>query len=398
MKKFIVKIINKIYKYCVPTFLKRPVKIFMQKVRRFDYVIMYNHYKKKYSIDEKQVAFLSDSRETLTGNFEYVYNELKNYDYKLETFLKKNLSAKKSFKERKQICKLIATSKYIMVDDFYPLIYTLKLREETELIQVWHAMGAFKTVGYSRIGKVGGPVCYSLTHRNYTATITSSESIRKNYAEAFGIDIAKVHSLGIPRTDIFFDKEYIKNKKEEIYNKYPMLKNKKVIMFAPTFRGNGQKSAYYDFSLIDFKALEKELKDEYVFVIKLHPFIKNKEIPDDSDFFLDLTEEREINDYLFITNTLITDYSSVIFENALLDNKVIFFVPDLEEYVSSRDFYYPFERYTYGDVTRNTEELIKSIKNNNIDNKKLKEFKEFFCSSCDGKSAKRVVEKLILKR
>jgi CDP-ribitol ribitolphosphotransferase len=114
-------------------------------------------------------------------------------------------------------------------------------------------MGAFKTVGYSRSGKTGGPDSISLTHRGYTGAIVSSESIRKNYAEAFNMDIEKVDALGIPRTDIFFDKKYETNIKKKLYEKYPKLKNKKVILFAPTFRGNGQKSAYYNFDWIDFK-------------------------------------------------------------------------------------------------------------------------------------------------
>ena len=107
---------------------------------------------------------------------------------------------------------------------------------------------------------------------------------------------------------------------------------------------------------------------------------------------------REINDLLFITDVLITDYSSVIFENSLLNNKTIFFVPDLEEYISSRDFYYSFDKYTYGDVVYNTDELINSIKKSKTDKEKLKEFKEYFCSSCDGNSTKRFVEELIIKR
>ena len=69
-----------------------------------------------------------------------------------------------------------------------------------------------------------------------------------------------------------------------------------------------------------------------------------------------------------------------------------------EEYISSRDFFYSFDKYTYGDVTTNTEELIKSIKNPKMNTKKLKEFKDYFCSSCDGNSTKKFVEELILKR
>lgn len=374
--------------------IKGIIKSFLQKLKSIEYVILYNHYKHKYKLDNKKVLFLSVSRTDLSGNFEFIYNELKKYDYEIDIDLKKNLRTKRTLKEKKQLCKKIAIAKYILVDDFYPIIYALKLRKNQELIQTWHAMGAFKKMGYSRKGTVK-----CLTHRNYTAAITSSDSIRINYAEAFGIDITKVHSIGIPRTDIFFDKEYIDNKKEELYKKYSILRNKKVILFAPTFRGFGQNEAYYDFKMIDFAKIKQELKNDYVFVIKLHPFIKNiDEVPSDDEFFINLTKEREINDLLFITDILVTDYSSVIFENSLLNNKVIFYTPDLEEYISSRDFFYSFDKYTYGDVTYNTDELIESIKKENIDTKKLKAFKEFFCSSCDGHSTQRFVEELIKKR
>ena len=95
---------------------------------------------------------------------------------------------------------------------------------------------------------------------------------------------------------------------------------------------------------------------------------------------------------------MITDYSSVIFENSLLNNKVIFFVPDLNEYINTRDFYYDFSKYTYGDITYNMNELIKSIKSSKKQEKKLEEFKQYFCSSCDGNSTKKFVDELIIKK
>ena len=389
---------NKIKKL-IPIKLKRAIKIILQKIKSLPYVLMYNYYKKHTELNEKKVLFLSSSRDTLSGNFLFIYNELKKYDYELNMNLKSKLNTTRTLKEKRMLCKEMAESKYLLVDDFYPIVYALKIRKNQELIQVWHAMGAFKTVGYSRSGKEGAPQVKSLTHKNYTKAIVSSPYIRKDYAEAFGIDISKICSTRIPRTDIFFDKNYEKNIKEKIYTKYPMLKEKKVILFAPTFRGNGQKTAYYNFNLLDFNLLKEKLKDEYVFILKIHPFVKNlNKLPKDDDFYINLSNEREINDLLFVTDILITDYSSVIFENALLNNKVVFFVPDLKEYINSRDFYYEFNKYTYGDVTYNIDELISSIKNPTQDTKKLKEFKEYFCSSCDGNSTKRFVEELILKR
>ena len=378
--------------------IKGCIKIFLQRLRRIDYIILYNWFKCTSKVNENKILFLSDSRSDLSGNFEFVYNEIiKEEKYEISTLLKKNLSVKKSFKEKINMCREMALSRVIFIDDFYPIIYALSLRKETSLIQLWHAMGAFKTVGYSR---PGGKDSISLTHRGYTGAIVSSESIRKNYAEAFNMDIDKVDALGIPRTDIFFDKKYEINIKKKIYSKYPELKNKKVILFAPTFRGAGQKSAYYDFNWIDFDKFKKVFSKDYICIIKLHPFIKNVSDYDftNDDFYLDLTSEREINDLLFITDILVTDYSSVIFEYSFFERPVVFFTPDLDEYRGSRDFYYPLDRYTYGDVVMNDDELIKAIKKGKIDNKKIKEFKDYFCSSCDGKASKKVVDYYVRKK
>lgn len=375
------------------------IKGFLQKIKRMSCIIIYNYFTKRCKLNEKRVLFLSDSRDHISGNFEYIYNYLKenNPDYELKTHLKKSLKTKRSFKEKILLLKDIASSKYILVDDFYPLIYPLKIRKNAKLIQVWHAMGAFKTVGYSRNKSKEGYKSSSLTHKNYTDTIVSSENIRKNYAEAFGIDIEKVHPYGVPRTDIFYSDKYKRDIRKQLYQKYPQFKNKKVILFAPTFRGKGQKTAYYDYSLIDFNLIKKKFSKDYVFLVKMHPFIKK--LPDidfeNDDFYYNLSSEREINDLLFITDILITDYSSVIFEYSFFKKPVIFYIPDYENYDGSRGFYYPFSKYTYGDIAKNNKELINLIENSKVNKKKLQEFFDYFCGACDGKSTERVVKKLI---
>lgn len=371
------------------------IKSVLQKIRQFVYIVLYKICCLIYEQDKDKVLFLSASRDTLTGNFDFVYKELKKRKkYDIDVMLKSNLKVRYTIRQKLRLVYLIATSKYIFLDDFYPMIYALKLRKNTELIQLWHAMGAFKRVGYSRGRKIGAPVKHSLTHKNYTGAIVSSEYIRKDYAEAFGISIDKVQALGIPRTDIFFDKKYGKKAIKELYSKYPQLKGKKVILFAPTFRGNGQKAAHYNFDWVDFEELKKNFSRDYVCIIKLHPFIKNRpEYDFNSDsFYLDLTSNREINDLLFVTDLLITDYSSVIFEYSFFKKPVIFYVPDLDDYRNSRDFYYPLDKYTYGDVVMDFNSLIKSIRNNTVNLNKLNEFHKYFCSACDGKSTKRVID------
>ena len=369
--------------------MKSFVKMIFQIVRRIDYIAWYLICRMRYQVNDKKVLFLSESRSDMSGNFAFIYEAIKD-DFEVKSFLH---GVSKGTK--REFCRELAAARYIFVDDFYPLIYPIPLRKGTELIQVWHAVGAFKTVGFARKQNKDR---FSMTHRNYTKAIVSSEAIRKDYAKAFRMDIHKIYSTGIPRTDIFYDETYKKQKKCELYERYPMLKEKKVILFAPTFRGNNVNQAYYDWEQIDFETFRQSLSDEYVCIVKMHPFVKNSCGQNlDPNFYLDLTDEREINDLLLVTDVLITDYSSVIFEASLLDIHVVFFAYDLEDYICERDFFYPYDRYTYGPVVKNQHDLEAAIRTLGEYSEMKKQFREYFMGSCDGHSTERMVD-LFFKR
>lgn len=382
------------------SFKKRIKKILYPMLQRFKrgiQILFYNICIILFKREEKQILMASNTKDELQGNLLYIYNKLKEeYDYNIKVLtMKKGKFIKRTKFEFKALFSA-ATSKYILIDDFFPLMYVLKIRKGTKFIQVWHALGAFKRVGYSRDDIDNKN---SLTHRNYTDTIVSSENIVDNYAEAFGIDSTNVHPLGIPRTDMFFDEIKKKEIKEKIYEEYPNLKEKRVILFAPTFRGQGRKSAHYPEEYIDLDKIYENLEEKDIFILKLHPFIKNQlSIKEEyKDKIIDLTEYNDINELLLITDLLITDYSSVIFEYSFMENPVIFYVPDLEEYGSSRSFYYDYEEYIYGSIAKTKDELIKQIKNPFVDIKKIEQFKSKFLNKCDGNSTKRFVEEIILK-
>ncbi|QIZ10624.1 hypothetical protein HFZ78_31095 [Priestia megaterium] len=353
-----------------------------------------------FPLNKKKILFASDSRTDLSGNFEFVYQTLKrkNVNYQYHFFLKESTGAYKTYWEMVRLAFHLATAKFILLDDFYPMVYPLKIRKGADLIQLWHAVGAFKTFGYSRVGLPGGPDPHSLNHRNYTKVIVSSKNVAKHYAEGFGISENRVFATGIPRTDVFFDQAYQVKVKEELYRKYPILSEKKVIMFAPTFRGDGQQSAYYPKDYLHLDKLYHALHDEYVFLFKMHPFVKDYwQIPEEyKDFFYDISHYREINDLLFISDLLITDYSSVCFEFALLNKPMIFYSPDVEEYIATRDFYYKYDSFIPGPLAKTLDELIETIQNKDFKMAKIESFVDYFFDHTDGKSSDRVVDQLIV--
>ncbi|MDE6125155.1 MAG: CDP-glycerol glycerophosphotransferase family protein, partial [Eubacterium sp.] len=287
----------------------------------------------------------------------------------------------------------MATSKFILVDDFEPIVYVLKLRENQHLVQVWHAMGAFKKFGYSRKSAEKN----SLTHKNYTEAIVSSPEISAVYAQAFGIDESRIKPVGVPRTDMLFDEEYKAKTIARLYEKEPRLKDKKICLFAPTFRGSNVHDAYYPNEFLHIEKLLNELGDDWAVIVKYHPFIKNPpEIPETvKNSVFDFGDEREINDILFITDVLVTDYSSVIFENAILNNPLVLYAPDLEEYDGERGFYFEYNAYSCGQIVERESDLAMAIRNAGSDNEKMEEFRKRFVSLCDGNSCRRFAEEIL---
>ena len=136
-------------------------------------------------------------------------------------------------------------------------------------------MGAFKTVGYSRVGKPGAPNPYGLVHKNYTwATVSARDDIAV-YAEAFGIPESHVVATGVPRVDPMFDPEHRAASLAAVAAAFPETVGRTVILFAPTFRGHGAKSASYDNARIDVEALHALcVERDAVCLVRMHPFVR----------------------------------------------------------------------------------------------------------------------------
>lgn len=287
----------------------------------------------------------------------------------------------------------------LVVDDYFPLLYHLKLSKGVRVFQLWHACGAFKTVGYSRAGKPGGLRVDDITHRCYTHVIVSSEAVRPYYAEAFGLPLERVKAVGVPRTDAFFDKAYAQQKKAEFAAAFPQAASKQVILFAPTFRGNGRESAHYPNDAIDWPALADFCRRHNAFVVvKMHPFVKDFALPAGyEDVFADASAVREVNDLLFAADQLVTDYSSVIYEAALLGLPTLFYVFDRAEYTAARDFYEPFDAYTAGGAVVETfPALLAALAAPPVGDAAA--FRERSLGACDGAASERVARLIFENR
>ena len=351
----------------------------------------------------KRLLFCSDSRAELSGNMKDVYDRMVarglDKQFHIRFLFKETVKTRRSFVDKFRAPFLLARADIIVIDDFNPTVKQLHFKPQVKVIQLWHACGAFKTVGFSRTGKRGGPFITNENHRNYTHAIASSSHVARFYAEAFGMKPETVYPTGVPRTDVFFDEAYRAATAAAMHEAYPQTIGKRVILFAPTFRGNGAKTGHYPLHLLDYDALASFCRrTNSVFLFKMHPFVHDPVlIPEgDADVMIDCSEAREINDLLFITDLLITDYSSVIYEASILNIPTLFYAFDLEEYIASRDFYEPFEPFVPGKIVRDFDELLVAMETEDYEKEKVAPFCERNFEYRDGHSTDRVIDWLIL--
>ena len=348
-------------------------------------------------IKNNRITFISLRRNDVSGNFAFVYDKIKDdKNLDIHFILNDHTISFMTLGEIIDFTKSCATSKIVVLDEFTPMIHYIDLRKGTKLVQLWHACGAFKTFGFTRLSKPKGSPQTTRNHRSYDYVTVSSTYCKKCHSEGFGIATDNVVATGIPRTDVFFDKKYAENARKKFFEKHPSFAGKRIILFAPTFRGTVKETAFYPTEMFDVGSVCENIPDDYVIIVKHHPFVNDVQpIPEKyRDRVIDLSCDPELNDLLFVTDLIITDYSSLVFEASLLDIPMIFFAFDLEKYINERDFYFDFKEYVPGKITYSLDELIDSINKEDYCTEKIAPFADMFFDNRDGQATDRVVKLL----
>lgn len=287
----------------------------------------------------------------------------------------------------------LARCEYVFLDNaFLPMAY-FKVRKGTKVVQLWHGTGTIKKFGQhvnkgTRLGELE-----NRSHKNITKLVVNSEATKKLYSQCFGIPESKVEVLGLPRTDYLFKKEYQNRQIHLFYGKYPMLQDKKLLLYTPTFRDDQVELPQIK---LNIKKLIAETDDSVCLGLRLHPFIADKMTfskKEYGDRVYDFSKYPHLNTLLFVSDVLMTDYSSIVFEYCALKKPMIFFAYDLEKFSQNgRGFYEDYETYVPGPVARTTEEVIDILNENQFKYEKIEPFFHTAYKYEDGKSTKRVVK------
>lgn len=332
--------------------------------------VLYQFFSFLHPNKSKKILLMSETRSPMSGNLLALDQRLK--ERKIDKEYKISYSFSTILQENKfhimtkwlQLIWKISKQAFIFVDDYSPIFKYIDVSPKTKLIQVWHAGVGFKSVGYARFG-FGGPEPYQSSHRKYDYAIVGEKELIPVYEEVFGITKDKILPYGLARMDHFFDKENIAKVKEKLYQQFPNLKEKKVILFAPTFRGRRQAKAYYPYNKLDLKKIYEVCKQKNsIFIIKMHPFIQEKiEIPKEyADYIQDFSNYTDINDLYYIADVLITDYSSSVYEYSKLKKPILLYTFDLDDYQLINKVHKNVRDYEFATVCCTLDELLEQLK------------------------------------
>lgn len=337
---------------------------------------------------ENQVLFLDIRFLEQCDSFKLLYNACKN-NPELETVSyclgESVISRGQYWKRCFTMLKHVAQAKIVFIEAGNLVLSSIPLRTETKLVQVWHGCGAFKCFGYD----TGLAEDY---YGNLSLVTVSAEEMVDVYSNAMHVPKENVKPVGVSRTDVFFDKQFIELAQKRIYEKVPFRGDRKIILYAPTFRGNGARAQMP--KSLDIEKMQEHFGREYILIYKGHPAVGERFVVPKQceDFAIDLTKNASIEDLICAADICISDYSSLILEFALFEKPMIFYAYDYEEYVTERGFYYTYEDFVPGPICRTTEQVVESLKSTDLLAKeRIRTFRNRFMNACDGNATDRIM-------
>ena len=363
----------------------------------------------KANIDEKIIIFGMYSGRMYADNTKYLFEFLNKHSNNKVYWIAKNKELISEIKRLHynvvpyyslQAIKLLRKAKYVFLTHSHLDFPPVKFSSETKIILTWHGTpikrindDIKKSLIYSKWASIFKLDIRYDDYVDYLLTPTRDEFEHQILSSSFRIPIEKILDLGYPKNDILAKKDSISV--ESIRNKYDISKKfQRIILYCPTYRDDH--SLRFPISEKELNHLEKLLQEtNSLFLMKGHYFVEN--IDFDQYENIKITPKRsDIQELYFITNILITDYSSTMLDFSLFDRPILLFPYDLDEYKKERGMYYNLEEIAPGPLLFSGSEIIEAIKNiDSIDlnfREKRTEIRDRFNKYLDGKSAQRILK------
>lgn len=280
-----------------------------------------------------------------------------------------------------------ARAGYVFICDNFLPVASCKKRRGTVVVQMWHAGGMLKKYAYDTPRDI--PAYYKgNVFRNYSLILTSDDRCNSAYISGMRAQPSTVRGLGLSRTDRFFRSDYLEDCKHAFYEQYPDAGGKKIVLWAPTFRGNASTPEIVDMAFLE--RIRRELGEEWLVLTKLHPHLQKHVGGDECP----IPTER----LLPVADVLISDYSSVIYDFLLLERPIVFYAPDLDYFEKKDQFYIDYRKEMPGPIVEDERELASAVREAYVHprTQQLSDFRQRYMGACDGGALKRLIEHLNL--
>ena len=365
-------------------------------------------------IKKNRIMFESFLGRNVSGNPKYLYHQLveDELDQQYELIwilnnLDEEIEGKGKKVKRKSLMYYyyMATSKYWIFNCRQG--DEIKKRKENIYLQTWHGTPLKKLgMDMDNVNMAGQTDINDYKRKFYNNSrrwdylLAQNDYSREIFKRAFSFD--KAILSGYPANDILYQRNNAQDI-EKIKDKLGIPKNKKVILYAPTWRDdNFYKKGHYRMTIqLELDKMQEALGDEYVILLRMHYLITNNlNLDKYSGFVYNYSQGYDIQELYLVSDILITDYSSVIFDYANLKRPIIFFTYDIEQYRDSlRGFYFDFEKEAPGPLVVDTEGVIQSIISlDKIDDEyavKKEAFYNKFCHIDNGNAATNILKEIL---
>lgn len=325
-----------------------------------------------------RITFISLTSNELTSDFKLIDEELRKsgkYDihYNLIRFEKNVMGDFKYFLNcLKQLVEMKKSGLIILNDNNY--IVSTRKPKGCKVLQVWHACGAVK--------KFGNEIKRQYPIRNYDFVLSNADYWKPVFARSFHVEPQQVITTGMPRLDTLLQKK----ETSSFFEKYPECRGKKLVLYAPTFRGN----IIDGFTMITPDISKMNLDPDVLILYKFHPLLGDRKL--EGKQCLNMNAE-DLYELMHVCDFLISDYSSVFFDWSLLNKAFISYIPDVESYKEKIGLNIDYENDFPGPICHDEEELSNALKeDSSIYLEKRQLFKEKYMKFDDGQNTKRVAQ------
>ncbi|MCL2784982.1 MAG: CDP-glycerol glycerophosphotransferase family protein [Propionibacteriaceae bacterium] len=282
----------------------------------------------------------------------------------------------------------MATAKVVVLDAYCVTASILNHRRDLRLVQIWHALGAFKKFGWSVVDKSEGWAAQSRIpprtlshllrmHHGYTAAAVSYSGAIPFYAEAFNADPSIFHVAWLPRVEQLRDKERMAALRTAILRAHPQLAGGNVVLYAPTIRLVDADDSRV-VSLVDAIGASG-----WKLVAKIHPVRGQESVPIFPDQCVQVDDFSAIQ-MLAIADAVITDYSAIAYEAYICGLPVYFYAHDMDAYEEARGFYTAPVRFP-STFYESPQDLVSDMTARSFDPSAIADFVEIFLEDSDNR-------------